>query len=119
MLHCGLAILGMDEWERKSKDEATLIDKFKDHFGSHPYVCSKIWEDMEPFDSERKLLQQQLAMQQQMEEMQQQFKQMMMAAAAGATHGGGPPPVPGSQSEEWMDPVDISDAPVPDGAHSS
>ena len=56
-------------------------------------------------------------MQIQMAAMQQQFQQMMMAAAAGATQG--PPPVPTSQSEEWMDPVDISNGPVPDGAGSS
>ena len=56
-------------------------------------------------------------MQVQMAAMQQQFQQMMMAAAAGATQG--PPPVPGSQSDEWADPIDISQGPFPDGASSS
>lgn len=59
------------------------------------------------------------SMQMEMAKMQHQFEQMMMAAAAAATgQQGPPPPVPTSQSEEWMDPVDIS-GPVPDGAGSS
>ena len=38
MLRCGMAVLGMNEWERKSKGEDSLIEKFNDHYGCHPYV---------------------------------------------------------------------------------
>ena len=65
---------------------------------------------------------QQIFMQQQMDEriaaMTAQFQNMMAAAAAGATGQHQPPPHSPS-NDAWMDAVDISDQPVPDGAGSS
>lgn len=55
MLHCGMNILGLTDWERNTKKEIHLSEIFHSHFGMHFFVCSIIWNDLSNIDGDRKL----------------------------------------------------------------
>lgn len=55
MLDAGLYMVGETAWERHNKSVAPRLDDFKAHFGSHPLVYAKLWNDMKDIDGERKL----------------------------------------------------------------
>ena len=56
ILDLGLSLVGANEKEWTTK-HTTRIKCFKTFYGSHPIVCSKIWDDlfMYQVDEERKI----------------------------------------------------------------
>ena len=51
-MECGLAMVGKRGWKVQY---STRVDRFRNLFGAHPLIYTKIWSDLEPIDQERKL----------------------------------------------------------------
>ena len=46
MLRHGLELVGFEQKRRTKVKHLTNIYRFKSHFGSTPFVCAQIWEDL-------------------------------------------------------------------------